>query len=80
MLVQRFPQLTVELSGSLDALRKFGLTPGRSLPIGPTTILVRFGRTDRLGALRLHFSRALLVGRPAASDRAATDELNAGAR
>jgi len=65
LLAARFPHLCMELSGSLDALRKFGLTPGRTLPIGATSIPVRFGRTDRLGALRLQFSRALIIGRPA---------------
>jgi hypothetical protein len=63
VLTSRHPLLTLELSGSLEALRKFGLAPARPVMVGGTLVPVRFGRTDRLGAVRVQFSRAAFVNR-----------------
>ncbi len=63
VLTSRHPRLTLELSGSLDALRKFGLAPARPVMVGVMLVTVRFGRTDRLGAVRVQFSRAAFVNR-----------------
>jgi hypothetical protein len=66
VLANRYAPLTLELSGSLDALRKFGLAPGRPVMVGDMTVAVVFGQSDRLGAVRLQFSRAAFSARRAA--------------
>lgn len=67
VLTAHHHDLSLELSGSLEALRKFGLAPARPVAVGETVVPVRFGRPDRLGAVRIQFSRAAFSGRrPAA--------------
>jgi hypothetical protein len=69
VLSARYPLLSLELSGSLEALRKFGLAPARSVAVGDMSVAVRFGRTERLGVVRVQFSRAPFLSRRVATAR-----------
>jgi hypothetical protein len=57
VLVRRYPEVRVSLSGSDEALSQLGLAPGAAIPVAGDVVHVRAGLTDAPDRVRLTFTR-----------------------
>jgi hypothetical protein len=57
LLVARYPEVRISISGPVEALYELGLIPGAALPVGGDLVHVRAGLTTEPGRVRLSFTR-----------------------